>query len=1057
MPPDLRGSISAPRRDRIPPLPRRRPQKTPTIRSPLCPNHCFPQRFRRELGLPQASVRVSRLSANVSGDLSGVALRVKTEARVAKTEASSATADVIRTKRSLRDAVPLLTGFRLFLLLPKRKIGAILERVWNRTLRQNGVGFPERALLYQGQGFPEMVSMLSVHRRGRGRGARRGRIHVTELAFIAALWAILAIGASRAPAGPFYRAERVGGTGDAGILQIFPGVSINDKGNMALVGRVEGGSAVFYAEKGQTLVNITSTLVNANRSFGLYVQINNDDRIVAVDRLTGYPTQSWLRVWEGENPMTFSQILTAPNATFENLWGSPCISNLNHVAFSGSNDRGQTLLGSGGNLDSPRIYLATVSLQPMVSDNGHIVYHARTPVTRVIVSDYRLDAPFQIAGNPEGFTALGACPGISEDGRVIAFAGDRGNGDGIFVAIKLESDIAWHTFRLVGENGATEIRPPDLGYDRTTQSAINFGHITVDSRLGVTSVPLSESQSLGPTYFVSFIATPSLPSPSGHFTDKAGMFVVPFVIRPAPGVIGYTVTPQFPIAVAQEGDSMAGTTIAFPFSNDPLARYATDDSGQTRTQQRHDHRLGFVSSNIEPAQDTLVRVVHEGHLSVVPHLQNAVLWQSQPYDHRKDNLKIGDLACAMTSVCMALDFIGVKTLPLESGTAVMNPLTMNEFLKANNGFTHPNRKGKGGGSVQWKEFLPALGGRPVQYCSARHSTNYNYGAAVDYLKKVLKAGYPVIVGVNLKLSDEEDPEKRVYYPGHFVLVTGYRDGDFLINDPGHKDRKKLLANYKYRFETRGYYRPGPDPQPRRTTARTLAQDELTTPTGDYSAITLALDEFATFMLTSPSGLRVGVDTTGTTATLIEEIPGSSVFADGLETNTGDEQPPIPPDSFSWYAHIPIPEEGEWQLVLTGSQDETFHLSLTGTAWDDTIQTPTLELDDRLAPDQTRVIPFTYSAEPTEVTPTPTDTPSPTATPDPSPTSTSIPSPTPTSTSVPSPTLTSTPEPSPTSTSVPSPTSTPDPTITSTPLPTLTSTPAPSLTSSSSRSSTWAVE
>ena len=84
---------------------------------------------------------------------------------------------------------------------------------------------------------------------------------------------------------------------------------------------------------------------------------------------------------------------------------------------------------------------------PMMADDGHIVTRGVNSTDPILMFPYVLGASTTIASTAQGFTALGASPGITPDGKIIAFAGDRGHGNGIFLSID-QSNIAAGQRRL---------------------------------------------------------------------------------------------------------------------------------------------------------------------------------------------------------------------------------------------------------------------------------------------------------------------------------------------------------------------------------------------------------------------------------------------------------------------------------------------------------------------------------------------------------------------------------------------------------------------------------
>ena len=114
----------------------------------------------------------------------------------------------------------------------------------------------------------------------------------------------------------------------------------------------------------------------------------------------------------------------------------------------------------------------------MVADGGTAVIRDGSGTTGSIKANATI-----LASTTAGFTAVGTSPGISDDGAVIAFAGDRGNGPGIFISLRNAGGGYDAPIRVAGENGAANAAA-DLGYD-AAGNPIRFGTIDLSSRVGV--------------------------------------------------------------------------------------------------------------------------------------------------------------------------------------------------------------------------------------------------------------------------------------------------------------------------------------------------------------------------------------------------------------------------------------------------------------------------------------------------------------------------------------------------------------------------------------------
>ena len=238
-------------------------------------------------------------------------------------------------------------------------------------------------------------------------------------------------------------------------------------------------------------------------------------------------------------------------------------------------------------------------------------------------------------------------------------------------------------------------------------------------------------------------------------------------------------------------------------------------------------------------------------------------WGGNTYGN--SNFTIQQKGCALSSLAMALNYEGVPT----------DPAALNALMKNDNDFV--------GTSVNWDAATRDASDDGLEFHS--HRT-----ADIQYLSQILAMGHPVIVGVNLNADGD---------PGHFVLVIGERNGQFLINDPGHADRT-TLDQYGNQFETRGY---------------------VGDPPGDVSGFDICVDNAADVLVVDPLGRRTGYHASGAP---LEEIPQSAHFVDAVEDSdlTG-----APGTDTAHTVNIFQILPGKYQIFLIGTNGGGYKLSL----------------------------------------------------------------------------------------------------------------------------------
>ncbi len=294
------------------------------------------------------------------------------------------------------------------------------------------------------------------------------------------LWLVVAaaVGASAEPT-----FKIVAQTGQNGILSIGQNVSINDSGLVAFAGKTPSGISVFVGDgtKPPWVVAGIPTSAGTDPPF----QINNAGKVI-VERgpfppVTSDPvidnvpiigpvlvtpgmsdTYSFLQLYDAFDQSRMDliaqadwQILDYLNyltydkiGPFSYLGPAVSVNNFGSAVFiadTGEGFNSAYVLATprtGGGFNTNTTWLGA---QPMIADNGQIVVrNGPNPTDSVVLYPQDLSKPTLIAASAWGFTALGAAPGISDDGQYVAFYGDLSSagaarlnttsGPGIFLA-----------------------------------------------------------------------------------------------------------------------------------------------------------------------------------------------------------------------------------------------------------------------------------------------------------------------------------------------------------------------------------------------------------------------------------------------------------------------------------------------------------------------------------------------------------------------------------------------------------------------------------------------
>jgi hypothetical protein len=786
-----------------------------------------------------------------------------------------------------------------------------------------------------------------------------------------------------------YTYEIIAKTGQSVGAFTFSGmgnnVSINDSGKVAFVGQLgSSGEGVFIGDGSTSPSNITVGFQSSTRVFGSSVQINNTNQVLARDRVSGSPPPSLVRIWDGNSTSFFTTIARGglPGNPYDSVFTQPSFNNNassanpNPVVFTAL--RGATQYMATPINVAAQTYNEVAmpgSLRPMMADTGNIVVRAgSTSASPVQLYNQSLGLLGEIAYAGNGFTSLGQSPGISDDGKIIAFTGDRGNGIGIFVSVDRGS--SHRIISVAGESfDGSECSDRQLGADHNGAS-ICFSNFEIDSRVGVANFAYSVNGSTAYSFVVSFIATPSAgtrcgaqcPNPQDYysFSNQKGIWAVRIDVE------NVLATPRVrvfrPVVIAQIGDVIDGRTINGLAVYDQIAKNTSpmDLSGNPRPQRPGDHRVSFWAST-----DLGNMVVRATPLDCqVPNTywnQHLGPWSGDTYDSRTDGATMAGKGCALTCLAMALDLAGVKTIPTNPNVS-LNPGTLNIFMTMQSGrFGHA-------GDIVYRNTVKDISGNQLDF----HAFDFNSSSTAD-LENALCKGFPVIVGVKLRQKRARDISGQLQpvfrqdgsgnrvpdmEPGHFVLVTGKRDDQFLIADPYHTDRTFLDdASYGTGFRLRGYvYNPdfleGYPGFPTSPSAKVYAIPEKTMDaqapaTFINSRLNISTASNVEVLLTDPNGNRTGFDPI--TASVLENIPGSSYFTDTLDDDVTD----APDSETNQLTQIDQPAEGSYTLTITGQDAGAYEVLVRGYAQDGSALPP-ISIQGNANPGSTESFQFTYS-------------------------------------------------------------------------------------------------
>ena len=255
----------------------------------------------------------------------------------------------------------------------------------------------------------------------------------------------------------------VGKTGLSGLQGIEPPtVSINEKGKVVFIGRTTttnpfGNMGIYVGDRTTPAVNVIPSWSSSSRVFA-YPIIANDGSVKAWDRQAGSPPFWFVRRWT--KPLIFGDwnqsVLARSGGQFDSVITPTSSLDNGYLAFVALQGGTAAIQwgedgadGTWTDIQAPAPLLAndgsTVFRQVRKDAAGALDYHnAALQVVNVYgAGTGKIACPAGQACSHPGFTEVGWRPGISQDGKVVAWYGDH---DAIAPATGIESGI-WASIR----------------------------------------------------------------------------------------------------------------------------------------------------------------------------------------------------------------------------------------------------------------------------------------------------------------------------------------------------------------------------------------------------------------------------------------------------------------------------------------------------------------------------------------------------------------------------------------------------------------------------------
>jgi hypothetical protein len=613
--------------------------------------------------------------------------------------------------------------------------------------------------------------------------------------------------------------------GGLGLTALGTGPSINDSGQVAFVGTASDGSSGIFVGDGSSVLDVAQAIESPNLYFQPTVQINDSGLIAAVDLDSGSPPSYHLRTWNSATSGYQIDDQAGPGTGYTSFFSTSSISNDGNLVYVGTLTGTNTvaLIENG----SP---IATVpspqpGLSPVIANGGIVVARLGDNTTDPAENSIELFQPSQsptvIASYPN-FSALGASPGISENGQVVAFYGDLTSvgaaninaaqaadksvpellpGEGIFASVSTSQ--GWMILRIAGEasqpylnSGETFINANADGvYDSGDTKAISVSGFNPDSPVSVQmtySGTNSESATIVYTaedangnngvYANRLDLLPSASAPfnaqnPGQFRDNIDTLVCD---------VGDTITDVGTVASVSIYDAVN--------SNNQIALQVTTTTG-TQAVVRDD---SFVPI-----------------LAVDPESQGDASWASDPYagggtvqtgNSAGNPYTIKNSGCTLTALSMALNYAGITTDPEDLNNLLTSTASYGVVTGTSGYGGITGHSVVLGAATKIAAEAAALStGQPNKIvftdCGPGNPATDSDSATLTALLSSSRS--PVIVAVDPYTDGSVNG--NIINWGHYVLVTGVEGNLFTINDPGNAQDTTLNPATEY-FQIRGYVR-----------------------------------------------------------------------------------------------------------------------------------------------------------------------------------------------------------------------------------------------------------
>ena len=325
------------------------------------------------------------------------------------------------------------------------------------------------------------------------------------------------------------------------LTALSPDPSINDAGQVAFVGTYADGQGILVGD-GTTLTNINPAASHsANLTFSPYVEINNSNQVVAINR-DSTNASSYVRTWVTTTTDSYQDDATgstkSPPTPFDAVLASPAINDSGLTVFPASQSVGigqpdtvglyEHATGGAVNtvtpLPTPPLTAPQV-LRPQMDQNGDVVFQeGNTPTSPIVLIDASGHVTQIATASGSGdFTALGGSPGLSADDQIVVFSATVGQQGQTDWGITAGTNVVFASVATSGQRVVVPVSVAVPAYNGLEPDQVfdSIDNVNLNASVSVNS---TQSTQRAVTIVYDGFTTVGLTSVEGIYSSRLNLF-----------------------------------------------------------------------------------------------------------------------------------------------------------------------------------------------------------------------------------------------------------------------------------------------------------------------------------------------------------------------------------------------------------------------------------------------------------------------------------------------------------------------------------------------------